>query len=137
MSDKDTIYVVISGDYSDKCNVGYFKNKDEAEKYTLYKQGNTEESYYVDEVNMIETDSCFDDMEILTLYTFYYGWCSGSWKVSSHSYRDYLGNKKSPKVKTNHGNSMEVSVTCDNYEKAKKISEDELYMFIAKQKGIS
>lgn len=131
------VYIVVQGCYSDWCIIGYFTNREEAEKYCL-KYSNHD--YYIQDIKCIDGKEDVSYIKVLYKRPIHFYYVNGSWSCISSDDNDdleiYQANfKKSNSIIINHHFDSEY-ITCyintdvNNFKLSKKIAEDILYQYL-------
>lgn len=130
-----TIYIIVSGEYSDWQVHGYMTDRVEAEKYCALKNqkggGAWGDDYYVISIDHINAD--VKDVRIKYYHTVIFDFGEGM-RDEPDRYRYYVGEDWEPEIIYNvYGNSggwIEYGLTCDSRKKAEKIAQDKYYQFM-------
>lgn len=130
------IYAVFGGCYSDWYCVGYFTNREEADKYCAkYGPGD----YYVEEIKNLSNKFDVSDVTLKYEHEIVFDYCNQKWnmrneptryqfysdkKLRSNSIRDSRIYKIQPWI------VFKINLQENNRKKAEKIAQDYLYQLI-------
>ncbi len=121
------IYGIFSGHYSDWSIEGYFKNKEDAEKWVALKNDEYGyDEYYIKEIRNIEIDEHIKNLNVKHYHEV--GFIYNSWRkkfemlYEPDRYEITLGDKPKKIYTTN--SSIRFNLISDTREKAEKICQD-------------
>ena len=130
------IYAIFGGEYSDWYCIGYFTNKEEAEKYCVkYGEGD----YYVKELKDLSNKYDISDITLMYEYEIIFNFKNNEWIMRNepNRYKYYSGNKlkqnyiqDSRKYNVAPWISFHINLDKNDRKKAEKIAQDYLYKLI-------
>lgn len=128
------IYLVVQGYYSDWDILGYFTNKDEAEKWCILKKDKYYEPYILT-VNCLDGKDDVSDVHPLYSHEVMFKYNNGSWNMMNEPdrYSVYSGDAQSNYIDCGGWwNWIKVTVNQDRFDrkKAEKIAQDLLYQYL-------
>ena len=126
------VYGVFSGCYSDWNVHGYFKTRDEAEKYcAIQNRKNIYDKYYVK--NLPEITADVSDISLRYYHEVVFDFKRGM-RNEPDRYEYYIGERKPSKTVYNVFPSgdgwIAFSFDCDKRDRAEKIAQDKYYIFM-------
>ena len=136
MHNISSIYAVFGGYYSDWYCVGYFTNREEAEKYCV-KYGKDE--YYVEEIKELSDRCDISDVTLKYEYEIVFDFKDNQWIMRKEPtrYEYYSDNQlrcnlilDSRGFNTQPWISFKINLKENNRKKAEKIAQDYLYELI-------
>ena len=133
------IYAIVTGEYSDWSLVGYFNNKDEAERFCLSRQGEYDEPY-VRELDLLSITEKEKAIEILKYHEVLFDNRDGKWimRKEPKRYKIYSG-KKTPThsgIWPHNKRIFYANISTQSRKKAEKIAQDLMYKHLAMEENI-
>lgn len=140
-----SVYVIITGEYSDWSILGYAKTEEEANR--ICAEHNTDcspfYSAYYREVEFLDADGEIDDPKERYIYPFeFLGLYNGVEMTGRPDHRwvdSAILPKAKPKIVEKPGGKISVTVYLDEKdcdEKAEKIALDAVYQYISEKRGL-
>ena len=139
------IYLVVQGCYSDWDIVGYFKSRDDAERFCIKEQNKYDEPYVMT-VDCLDGDIDLSDVKTLYEHDVLFDKTNNGWQMRNEPdrYKVYDGNKEnirankiepSPYYRVISGpytRWIRITVNQDKFDrkKAEKIAQDILYQYL-------
>lgn len=128
------IYLAVEGYYSGWNILGYFTNKDEAEKWCILNKEKYDEPYVLT-VNCLNGKDDVSGVHPLYSHEVVFRYKNGSWNMMNEpdKYYVYSGDTKPNRIDcVNWWNWIKVTVNQDRFDrkKAEKIAQDLLYQYL-------
>lgn len=128
------IYLAVEGYYSGWNILGYFTNKDEAEKWCILNKEKYDEPYVLT-VNCLDGKDDVSDVHPLYSHEVMFGYKNGSWNMMNepNRYSVYSGDVQANRIDYGGSRSwIKVTVNQDRFDrkKAEKIAQDLLYQYL-------
>lgn len=136
MNDTSRVYAVFGGYYSDWYCVGYFTNREEADKYCA-KYG--PEDYYVEEIKNLSNKFDVSDVTLKYEHEIVFDYCNQKWNMRNepNRYKFYSDKKlRSNSIRDSRNYSVKpwivftINLQENNRKRAEKIAQDYLYELI-------
>lgn len=140
-----SVYVIITGEYSDWGILGYAKTEEEANRICAEHNTDCDLFYtaYYREVEFLDADGEIDDPKLRYIFPFeFLGLYNGVEITSKPDCRwvtSVILPKTKPKIVEKPGGKISVTVYLDEedgVEKAEKIALDAVYKYIAEKRGL-
>ena len=137
-------YAIVSGQYSDWNINGYVSNLEDAYKYCAWKNSIDQyDEYYPVEIPCLDGD-CKIDILFKYRYRTVFDFRNGSWvmrnidvdDVSPTSVDIYCNVTDGRRLYSTSWIRIEFSMATLDFDRAKKIAEDKLYQYLAKEHGL-
>lgn len=142
---KESIYVIITGEYSDWVILGYAKTEEEANRVCAEHNTSCSHDYmaYYREADFLEAEKEIEDPKKRYIYPFEFLGLYNGVEMTGKPKRGLVSSvilpKTKPKIQEKPGGRISVTVYLDEndvIEKAEKIALDAVYQYISEKSGL-